>query len=256
MVLYIAVCDDEPVFTEHIRNLLVSDSILKGYELNIGIYQSGEALLKAWENGCLFDVIFLDILLDAGMPQKRIQGERVSENQGTNGTLNGFETAELLRKAGCGSLLVFLTSLSSYVQKGYEVRAFRYLLKSQMELEITRVMEDCRRELAAENYFQFTCEREICRVRKKDIYYLESNKRMVYLHTEKQTYHFYRKLDELEAEFCGDAFLRCHKSYLVQVRHVAGWKEKQLRMENGAVIPISRAYRDEVNRRLLLDGVG
>ncbi len=43
MVLYIAVCDDEPVFTEHIRNLLVSDSVLKGYELNIEIYQSGAA---------------------------------------------------------------------------------------------------------------------------------------------------------------------------------------------------------------------
>ncbi|MCD8380882.1 MAG: LytTR family DNA-binding domain-containing protein [Lachnospiraceae bacterium] len=255
MMLYIAVCDDEPVFTEHIRNLLVSDSILKGYELNIEIYQSGEALLKAWKNSCSFDVIFLDILLDAGTAQKRVQGEKLSENQDGKETLNGFETAELLRKAGCGALLVFLTTLSSYMQKGYEVRAFRYLLKSQMGEELGRVMEDCRRELAAEDYFQFTCERETCQVRKRDIYYLESDKRMVYLHTEKQTYHFYRKLDELESELCGDGLLRCHKSYLVQIRHVAGWKEKQLRMENGAVIPVSRAYRDEVNRRLLLDGV-
>ncbi len=144
MVLYIAVCDDEPVFTEHIRNLLVSDSILKGYELNIEIYQSGEALLKAWDNGCSFDLIFLDILLDAGTAQKRMQGGRMPENQDGKETLNGFETAELLRKAGCSALLVFLTSLSSYVQKGYEVRAFRYLLKSQMGEELTRVIEDCR----------------------------------------------------------------------------------------------------------------
>ncbi|MCD8325850.1 MAG: LytTR family DNA-binding domain-containing protein [Lachnospiraceae bacterium] len=256
MVLHIAVCDDEPVFAEHIRNLLVSDSILKGYELNIEIYQNGEALLKAWKNGCSFDVIFLDILLDAGMLQKCMQGERMPENQDGKEPLNGFETAELLRKAECGALIVFLTSLSSYVQKGYEVRAFRYLLKSQMKEELVRAMEDCRRELAAEDYFQFTCERESCQVRKRDISYLESDKRMVYLHTDKQTYHFYRELDELESERCGDGFLRCHKSYLVQIRHVAGWKENQLRMEDGTVIPVSRAYRDEVKRRLLLGGVG
>lgn len=78
--MYIAVCDDEPVFTDHIRNLLVSDSILNGYELNIEIYQRGEALLKAWKNSCLLDVIFLDILLDAGIPQKCMQGERAPEN--------------------------------------------------------------------------------------------------------------------------------------------------------------------------------
>ena len=145
-------------------------------------------------------------------------------------------------------MTVFLSSLSEYARKGYEVRAFRYLLKEEAERELSRVMEDCGRELGEACWFSFAQGQQTCRGPREDILYFESRKRGGVLHTGRESHAFYRKLDELE----GGGFLRCHKSYLVQERYVRGWKGRSLWLEDGTEVPISRGYEKEVNRRLML----
>lgn len=226
-----AVCDDEPIFRSHIRELLVQDSIRHGYDLYVKEYADGSELLSSFEKGQAMDVLFLDI--------------RMKEK-------DGMETARILREKGCSCLIVFLTSMSEYMQKGYEVRAFRYLLKEQADSELESVMRECRRELATDSFFGFSCEHKNYSVRKSDILYLESSKRLILLHTAGEVFRFYQKLDHLEEQLARDGFLRCHRSFLVREDCVKGWKEDELWLENGERIPISRSYEKEVNRRLML----
>ncbi|MCM1044326.1 MAG: LytTR family DNA-binding domain-containing protein [Candidatus Gastranaerophilales bacterium] len=226
-----AVCDDEPVFRSHIRELLAADSIKNGYDLCVKEYADGSELLSSFEKGQTMDILFLDIR----MKQK-----------------DGMETARILREKGCNCLIIFLTSLSEYMQKGYEVKAFRYLLKEQADSELEGVMRECRRELASDGFFVFSCEHKNYSVRKTDILYLESSKRLILLHTMGEVFRFYQKLDNLEKELAQDGFLRCHRSFLVRESCVKGWKEDELWLENGERIPISRSYEKEVNRRLML----
>lgn len=231
----IAICDDEPVFLSHLKALLQKDSFEKEYDLEIKEYDSGEALIKAYEAAEDFDVLFLDILMK---------------------TMDGLETAGRLRSMGCRCLLIFLTSMTEYMQQGYEVRAFRYLLKDQTQQELARVMEAVRGEFLTQDYFAFSYERNSFRVPKADILYLESKKRLIYLHTCKgETYQFYQKLDELEAQLGACGFMRCHKSFLVQERYVTGWREHVLWLEGNIELPVSRAYEKEVNRRLMLRSI-
>lgn len=226
-----AVCDDEPVFRSHIRELLVQDSIKNGYDLYVREYADGSELLSSFEEGQNMDVLFLDIRM-----KKK----------------DGMETARILRERGCGCLIIFLTSLSEYMQKGYEVKAFRYLLKEQADSELEGVMRECRRELATDSFFVFSFEHKNYSVRKTDILYLESSKRLILLHTAREVFRFYQRLDNLEEQLAQDGFLRCHRSFLVQEGCVKGWKEDELWLENGERIPVSRSYEKEVNRRLML----
>lgn len=228
----IAICDDEEIFRTYLRDLLVKDSFARGTDIRVEEYDSGEALLEAYEKGdfCA-EVIFLDI---------RMPG------------LDGLDTARALRGKGEKCLIVFLTSLSEYARKGYEVRAFRYLLKEEADRELGKVMEDCRKELGEGDWFSFAQGHQMCRIPKVDILYFESRKRLVLLHTASESYSFYRKLDELEEELQGSGFLRCHKSYLVQERYVRSWKGGRLWLEDGTELPISRGCEREVNRRLML----
>ncbi len=43
--------------------------------------------------------------------------------------LNGMDTARKIREVDNEMEIIFVTSLIDYVQEGYEVRAYRYLLK-------------------------------------------------------------------------------------------------------------------------------
>lgn len=229
--MQIVICDDEPVLRGHIRRLLTQDSFEQEYDLTVSEYDSGEALLSAIQQGLTVDVLFLDIMM-AGM--------------------DGMETARRLRQMGSGCLIVFLTSISAYMQEGYEVKAFRYLMKDQMDTHLKRVMEACRQELSAPAWFTFTCEHENRSLPLSDILYLESDKRLIYLHTLSDTYRFYEKLEHLEAQLAGKGFLRCHRSFLVREACVAGWKGQKLWLKNGTELPVSRTYEKEVNRRLML----
>lgn len=113
----IAICDDEEVFRTYLRNLLALDSFTGGTDIQVTEYAGGEALLADLETAAeSLDVVFLDI---------RMPG------------MDGLETARLLRQRGEKCLIVFLTSLLEYARKGYEVRAFRYLLKEEAEWELS-----------------------------------------------------------------------------------------------------------------------
>lgn len=231
--MHIVICDDEHIFLAHIKELLVRISIEKNMDLTITECASGVELLAAYSAGTVsdMDILFLDI--------------RMAD-------MDGLETARVLREKGCGCLIIFLTSLEEYAREGYEVRAFRYLLKGQVDRELGRVMDACCRELGTEEFFEFSYERRSYHVRKQDILYFESRKRLAFLFTTKGEYRFYQRLDVLEEQLSGEGFLRCHRSFLVQERYVKSWKEHVLWLEDGREIPISRTYEKEVNRRLML----
>lgn len=230
--MHVAVCDDEDIFREYLKKLLLEYSFKTDEEMIITEYSCGEALLDAYSQGGMAeDVIFLDI---------RMNG------------MDGMEAAKLLRGQGCGCLIVFLTSLEEYARRGYEVKAFRYLLKDQAESDLGPVLDACRMELAGEDYFCFSYERCSYSVPKREILYFESKKRLVLLHAAKEEHRFYQKLDDLELQLSGEGFLRCHKSFLVQERHIKSWRENALWLADGTELPISRTYEKEVNRRLML----
>lgn len=170
--MHVAVCDDEDIFREYLKKLLLEYSFKTDEEMIITEYSCGEALLDAYSQGGMAeDVIFLDI---------RMNG------------MDGMEAAKLLRGQGCGCLIVFLTSLEEYARRGYEVKAFRYLLKDQAESDLGPVLDACRMELAGEDYFCFSYERCSYSVPKREILYFESKKRLVLLHAAKKNTDFIR----------------------------------------------------------------
>ncbi|MCC0650400.1 response regulator, partial [Clostridioides sp. ZZV15-6598] len=107
----IAICEDEKetqcLIEEYLDNILKTMNI----EYEVQKYSSGEDLLE----GSLkdIDILLLDILMEQ---------------------MNGMDTARKIREVDNKMEIIFITSLIDYVQEGYEVRAYRYLLKP-IELE-------------------------------------------------------------------------------------------------------------------------
>lgn len=56
------------------------------------------------------------------------------------------------------------------------------------------------------------------------------------------------KLSDLEQQICGDTFLRCHQSYIVNMYHVMEASGTAL-ITGGMMVPVSRRYAAAVQKR-------
>jgi DNA-binding LytR/AlgR family response regulator len=213
----IAICDDEPLHIDKIRSILLDEETDN--------YTKPANLLNAITAGKRYDVLFLDIM----MPE-----------------IDGISLARELRELDEDMLIVFITSKIEFMQTGYEVKAFRYLLKDQIDTGLPKIWKDIEKELLnrADTYFTYEFERKTYRYPCRDILYLESNLRRIILHTNRDTAALYGKLDDLAIKY--PMFVRVHKSFLVNRRHIRSISAGMVVLSNGDVLPISRKYADSL----------
>lgn len=83
------------------------------------------------------------------------------------------------------------------------------------------------------------------------ILYIESNRHKVIVHTIKQDYICYQKLNELEELLKKDNFVRCHQSFLVSLHRVTDFTLTTLTIANKE-IPISRRYQPVLQEALTM----
>lgn len=232
-MLSIALCDDEKQVCDYLdkrcrRYLAEIDE-----EVNISAFSGGEALEEACrKNPNGFDIIFLDI---------KMQGS------------NGVDSAKALREIGVNSLIVFVTSSAEYVFSGYEVKAFRYILKTELENAFDRIFGECLKELRSdeENVYSLKIGSGVKTFRFADILYWESDKRKIILHTKNECVEYYGKLDDAEKELEEKDFIRAHQSFLVNAQKIAEIQKTELVLSNGEVLPISKSRRDKIKEAYL-----
>lgn len=75
----------------------------------------------------------------------------------------------------------------------------------------------------------------------------EAREKKIYVRTKSDETGYYGSLDDLN-EKLPSCFVRCHRSYIVNMNRAAGvvTSERYIMMESGAQIPFSRTYRKEV----------
>jgi len=103
----IAIVDDSESDRQLLQELLIRYFDASGISITIYPFQSGELFLAGLSHHS-FDLVFLDIFMDE---------------------ITGMDAAHKLLEAGCDCTIIFLTSSREYALEGYEVGAFRYLLK-------------------------------------------------------------------------------------------------------------------------------
>lgn len=229
----IAIVDDE----KNILNLLYEKTraVLAEEDetAEISLFSSGEELLTVYQKQEKpFDILLLDIQLDK---------------------LDGMKTAELIRAKDKDVLILFITSSAEYVFRGYEVKAFRYLMKTELAYGFSMVLRDTIKELKNENKpsFRFQFGAETIVLETERIYYFESIKRVVQIVLSDKTYKTYAKLADIEATLANQDFIRCHQSFLVNAKKIEKLNGLQIVLKNGMEIPISKRYRKAVSEGYL-----
>lgn len=213
----LALCEDDARDRALLRDAVSRWAERSGLPVTFSEYDAAERLVEDVEGGVeRFDALFLDILLSG---------------------MSGIEAARRVRAIDKRIPLVFLTVTAEYALDGYEVRAAGYLMKPLDEARLFRLLDDlCAepvpprlafREGSAWRYFDY-----------RDIRYIESRNHAVIVHTaDGATHKGYGKLDDVEAALDDPRFLRCHRSYLVNMDHVADVRGDFV-LRDGSRVPI------------------
>lgn len=218
-VYRIAVCDD--VAAE--RNMLCT--LLHNCDKRLIIYQfsSGEELLSSQNS---FDLVFLDIYMTG---------------------MTGMETARVLQSRNDDLPIVFLTATSDFALESYEVHAFDYIVKP---LHTRRLEVAWKRFLLtyqeSPRLYIVNHSGKTVKLLYEQIEFLESDRHYVTIHmADGETIRIQGKLDDLEQQFDDPRFLRCHKSFLINLSLVEAMEDEFV-MQSGKCVP----YRKREKKKM------
>ncbi len=214
IALVIGICDDEAVIRDGIVKLCIDYRISNICEIETVCFSSGEELL-AYEKP--IDILFLDIQMKG---------------------MNGLRTAEQIRKTDDSLIIIFLTGYKGYMQAGYKVRAFRYLLKPAKPEEFTQTLAEAIRDITKNRKAIVGVDGETRYLKLRDIIYVEYVNRLTVVRTRKTTYESYMTLNDWMKLLDTGDFFRVHKAYIVNMEYIEEIN-KEVLLENGEKVEIA-----------------
>lgn len=213
----IAVCDDLKGERQKIIEAL--NHVMNNF--SVQEFDDGNELLKSHALHA-YDLIILDIL----MPK-----------------INGMDTAAALRKNDTATPIVFISTSEEFGVQSYRVLAFDYLLKPIDE----RLLKSCMKRLFTKQkkkqYITITYSGTETKILLSNIQYLESNlRKVIFTLSENRQIEIVGKLADYEEFLLAHGFLRCHKSYLVNIEHIDSIDGETFCLTGGKEVKISRTY--------------
>ncbi|MBY1533384.1 LytTR family DNA-binding domain-containing protein [Clostridioides difficile] len=224
----IVICEDDITQIAFLRECILKS--LEGISSQIELFEfnSGEELLETNLEG--IDIFFLDI--------KMLQ-------------LTGMDVAKIIRETNDTSEIIFITSIVDYIQEGYKVRAYRYLLKPIDFGDLNESILSCISDIIKkrENFMLIENKGIINKILINSIMYIEVRKKVLTIHTKNDTYYTKNSMDKIELELEKYNFFRCHKSYLINLEYIQ-FICKNTVVINGEDIPVSKYRMANLKKKL------
>lgn len=236
----IAYCEDEPAQRSRMELLLRTFAERKRLPLTVEAFSDSAAFLFQYPGSYPFDLIFLDIDL---------------------GGMDGMALARKIRETDSEVPILFLTNHKEYVFEGYEVQAFRYLLKPVTEDTLFPLLEELQAMRGQEKpHLLLSLGGETQKLFLYDLLFVESDNHYLTLHTAAGMETFKKNLSEFREELSAawqasgetvECFAAAHRSYLVNLAHVERITRTECLLSDGTKIPVSRGCYASLNHAFL-----
>ncbi len=234
-MIEIVLCEDQIQHQKTIEKFLKEILGENNIEYNLKMYKSGEELLNNYPKNV--DIFILDIQMEK---------------------INGMDIARKIREIDKNKPeIIFTTSLVEYIQEGYEVRAYRYLLKPIKYEDLKKHILSCIDEVInkKDKFILIENKNETYKIKIEEITYIEIQRKDMSIHTESKVYETKMTMDKIEKELKNYNFYRCHKSFLVNIDYVENIKQYVATLDNKEEVPVSRhRFKDFKHKFLRLLG--
>ncbi len=227
MLINIAICDDEKAQIDNLKKLVSHWANEYNFNVSISEFESAESFLFHYEDEKNFDILLLDIEM---------------------GELNGVELAKKIRTENETVQIVFITGFPDFIAEGYEVSALNYLMKPVSGEKLYEVLNKAVTKISKE-------EKNLVinntKVKLSEILFIEAfahSCEIAVLSGDKIKSS--QKISLLENELNSE-FIRCHRSYIVGIRHIKQIDKSEIILDNGDIVPLSRRLYTDVNKAFI-----
>lgn len=231
-MIYIGICEDEPDLREYYHTLILEWAKKKKVSIRISSYESSEQLLFSYDEKEPFDILVLDIQMKE---------------------INGMELAKQLRENDSHMQFIFLTGLKEYALEGYEVGAFRYLIKPVKEKEffdiLTKVCERVGQE--KKQFMTVCCQGEARKIDYENIFYVEARGHYIAMSLADEELEWKGCLMELAGELEENGLALSRRGLYINLRHVKQIGRTECLLDNGIKLPVSRGCYKAFNDKFI-----
>ena len=217
----IAIVEDQPGEAELLSSFFIRFGKEQDIRFTLDCFSSAEAFLCKYRP--VYDIVFMDIQLAA---------------------LNGMDAAIRLREIDKEVMLVFVTNMVQYAVKGYEVRAFDFMVKPLnypvFSMKLQRMLSEL--NVKTEQELMVPMANQLIRISASQLKYIEVSGHKLIFHTTDRDITAYSSLKSVESELDSRVFVRCNSGYLVNLKYVKAVKDYTVIVDQDE-LPISRPKR-------------
>ena len=228
-MIKIAIVEDEQIYIDQLQKYMKQFCEETSQEIETTIFRDGDEVAENYKAG--FDIILMDIQMQF---------------------MDGMTAAEKIRELDSEVIIMFITNMTQYAIRGYEVDALDYMVKPveyfSFSQKLMRAISRLRRKDG--HFITVPVESGVKKLKVEEIYYLESFGHRVVYKTKDGDFDSRGTMKDLEEVLEPYGFYRSAKSYLVNMKYVDGVKNGCC-VINGEELQISRQKRKEFMEALL-----
>lgn len=226
----IAVCDDEAEQAQYISGLVKAFCDRSGIAYEIRTFSSAEQYLFEYGDGIPDDILLLDVSMSGQ---------------------SGIDLAKRLRRDGCRTEIIFITSHFEFCGEGYDVDALHYLIKPVSQDKLSCALQKAYERISDRGKsILISCEDQAIKLYVRDILYVEACLHYITIHTALNEYRIKESISAFEKKL-GEGFYRVHRSYIVSLTSITKITRNFAFIHNGHKVPIARGKYDGVIRAFI-----
>lgn len=215
----IFVCDDDINITEFLKFFIMKHF---GDDYRVVTMNRCQELIGMIEmNERVPDILIMDINLKDG---------------------NGIETVKHLQELHPKLKVIYLTGIINYATAIFETNPAYFLVKPINENNLSDAITKVSKEIEFEKSDSIVIKTngsEIILYRKEIMYVESQGRKLVLYMADGKKNEIYEKMDIIQEQL-GAAFIRSHKSFLINMKYITERTNKEFYLSDGKVLPISK----------------
>lgn len=218
----ICICDDNRVHLENSKRMIVEVLGSLNIKHNVLCFADpGELMLQLNSTVETTDIVFLDIRLQ---------------------NTSGIEIGKRIKETHPNIKIIFMTSHISYAMDIFDASPTYFLLKPISRHKLTNALESAIKSIneSKEDIILINHKGKLLSLRISRIDYIMSSGRVITFFGENQKTETYSKMDFIET-MLNPMFLRCHQSYMVNMKRIRSFDKLNIELYSGVSIPVSKS---------------
>ena len=221
-MINLAIVEDEDSYAEQLSEFIDKYQSESGNRFKVTRFRDGDEITNGYRSQ--FDIILMDIEMKL---------------------MDGMTAAEEIRRFDQDVVIMFITNMTNYAIRGYQVDALDYVLKPVSYFAFSQKLDRAIGKIKrSSNIISIDMPSGIKKLDIDNIFYIESEGHNLNFHTSGGDFSIRAKLSDFEIQLTPYDFFRSNKGYLVNLKYVDG-------VENGACLIagkqllISRARKND-----------